>query len=327
MGAFKDVLEPGAIAAIFTLGTWINRQKDPREETDDSHTPLLDGSDSEEHEIEANESVEARCLKLRRMTPHSRVLARFPFLVEIWYWLLIYWIYQGCRAISARVISGNEAIFQKAENHALQILSLEHHIHIDVELFVQRFTLAQIPWLMGLFARVYYSHIIVGVAFYVYCYSCLPRNRYQSIRRTLAIENVIAFVILTLWRCEPPRLLPEEYGFIDVLHHDNSGSSWNQNKFQLTIAAMPSLHFGNSVLIAFCLVKYSPHWFLRVIAPLWPMVMGLTIVATANHFLLDAIVGVLVIATAYRVNRAMLILLPLERGLFRLIRLEKPRQE
>jgi hypothetical protein len=137
--------------------------------------------------------------------------------------------------------------------------------------------------------------------------------------------NVIAFVILSLWRCTPPRLLPEEYGFVDVLHRRDSGSAWTRNKFQLTIAAMPSLHFGNSVFIASCVVGYSPHAFLRVMAVLWPVMMGWTVIATANHFVLDMVVGVVVVGSAYYVNWVMLMLLPVERVLFRLVRLEKPR--
>lgn len=54
------------------------------------------------------------------------------------------------------------------------------------------------------------------------------------------------------------------------------------------------------------------------------MVMELTNVATANHFVLDTIVGGAVTATAYRCNRTTLGLLPLERVLFRAIQLEKP---
>jgi hypothetical protein len=222
------------------------------------------------------------------------------------------------------LIAGNESVFQRAEHHATQILSVEHYLGIDIELSVQRFVLNKVPWMMNHLARVYYSHIVIGVAFYVYCYTFMSRTQYQKIRRTLALENVIAFVIISLWRCSPPRLLPEEYGFIDVLHKGNSGSAWTHNKFQLTIAAMPSLHFGNSVLIAFCMLKYSPHVLLRVLAPLWPMIMGLTVVATANHFVLDTVIGVAVIAAAYSLNRMMLVLLPLERVLFRAIRLEKP---
>jgi hypothetical protein len=55
--------------------------------------------------------------------------------------------------------------------------------------------------------------------------------------------------------------------------------------------------------------------------------MGVTIVATANHFVLDALVGVCVTLTAYRFNHAMLVLLPVERVLFKLLRIEKPEQE
>ncbi|KAJ5533340.1 hypothetical protein N7494_009892 [Penicillium frequentans] len=323
MGALKNIVEPGAIVALFTLGSWINRKKKSLDGYGETRS-LLRVDNPEERDISSH--AEARHARNREYI-HSRVLERFPFLLEIWYWLLIYWIYQGCRAISARLISGNEAIFQNAERHAIQILTLENRLSIDVELSVQQFVLSQCPWMMDILADIYYSHIVLGVAFFVYCYTYLPSGRYQIIRRTLALENVIAFVILSLWRCKPPRLLPEEFGFVDVLHRGNSGSAWTQNKFQLTIAAMPSLHFGNSVLIAFCLVMYSPHVFLRCVAVLWPVMMGVTVVATANHFILDAVVGVTVIILAFRFNGAMLILLPVERGLLRLLRLEKPQGE
>ena len=178
---------------------------------------------------------------------------------------------------------------------------------------------------MRFLSCIYYSHIVLGVAFYVYCYTFFQRNQYQRTRRTMALANIIAFTVLTLYRCTPPRLLPEEYGFIDVLHKDRVRSTWTHNKFQLIIAAMPSLHFGNSAFIAFCLTNLSPHRFLRAIAPLWPVMMGLTIVATANHYILDAVIGACVIATAYHFNGVMLLLLPVERVLFRIVRLEKPK--
>ncbi|KAF7128529.1 hypothetical protein CNMCM5793_003317 [Aspergillus hiratsukae] len=319
MGALGILLEPAAIVIVFTTGSLINRRRHIKfSETPCVETPLLEDEDCED--------LKPRRSSKGRTNVQSRILARFPFLIEIWYWQLTYWIYQGLRAISARAISDNESVFDTARHHAHQILSLEHFFHIDVELRVQRFVLNRVPWLTAVLARVYYSHILLGVIFLVYGYTFFQREKYQGVRRSLALENVIAFTILTLWRCSPPRLLPEEYGFVDVLHSNSGGSAWTQNRFQLTIAAMPSLHFGNSVFIALCLLRYSPHWCLRLVAPLWPMIMGLTIVATANHFLLDALVGVCVVLTAYRFNHAMLILLPVERVLFRLLRIEKPEQ-
>lgn len=87
---------------------------------------------------------------------------------------------------------------------------------------------------------------------------------------------------------------------------------------------MPSLHFGNSVLVGFCLVRFSPHLFLRGLGLFWPVAMGVTVVATANHFIMDMGVGVLVVVVAWWVNWGVLVLLPVERGLFGLLRLVKP---
>ncbi|OJJ41779.1 hypothetical protein ASPWEDRAFT_48280 [Aspergillus wentii DTO 134E9] len=325
MGKVKNILEPLAIVLVFTVGTLINRRKSSNKLRlpIGPETPLLR---EETRESDASEDSNREARTESRLTIQSRFLAYFPFLIEIWYWLLTYWIYQGLRAVSARAIDGHTAIFDGAQQHAIQILSVERFLHIDIELSVQRFVLNRAPWLMDILAQIYYSHIALGVVFLVYCYTCLPRGQYQGIRRTLALENAIAFVIFTAWRCSPPRLLPKEYGFVDVLHDNKSGSSWTHNKFQLTIAAMPSLHFGNSLFIAFCLIRFSPHRILKVIAPLWPMMMLTTIVATANHFILDAVVGACVIAVAYRLNRFILILLPVERVLFKVLCLKKPEE-
>ncbi|KAJ5404135.1 hypothetical protein N7509_004006 [Penicillium cosmopolitanum] len=320
MGLLKSILEPLAIAAIFTIGAWVNREDVPW--YDDLRAPLLknDDADPEQNGLRAGHGDEARDgevvrdnasaeLAPKRYKPNiqSRILARFPFIIEIFYWLLIYWIYQGSRAISARVIAGHKAIFDKAEHHALSILSLESTLSINIELPTQQFVLKKTPWLILILAQIYYSHIILGVAFLVYSYTFLARSTYKTILRTLALCNGIAFIILSLWRCAPPRLLPEEYGFIDVLHNtrSNSDSAWTQNKFQLTIAAMPSLHFGGFGLF-------------------WPVAMGATVVATANHFIMDMGVGVLVVVVAWWVNWGVLVLLPVERGLFGLLRLVKP---
>ncbi|KAF7712212.1 Uncharacterized protein PECH_003955 [Penicillium ucsense] len=330
MGSMKNILEPLAIASLLTLGAWINRTvRHPSDVDDPSRTPLFRDDPREGRWDPGDVSTEEVASKVhdRRSKPNipSRVLRKFPFILEIWYWLLIYWVYQGARAVSARLIAGNDATFANAERHAIQLLHLEHILNIDIELSIQQAILTKAPRVMDFLAIIYYSHIIVGVAFYVYSYTTLPRRRYEAIRRSLALMNIFAFCIVTLWRCAPPRLLPKEYGFEDVLHKSTAGSAWTHNKFQLTIAAMPSLHFGVSVFIASCLVAFGPHTVLRSVAPMWPIMMGLTVVATANHFVLDMVVGVAVVASAYGLNRAMLILVPIERIILRMLRLEKPR--
>ncbi|KAM0351564.1 hypothetical protein ACHAPU_002572 [Fusarium lateritium] len=166
---------------------------------------------------------------------------------------------------------------------------------------------------MPILAKIYHSHISISVLFIVYIYTYLPPSTFQRIRRTIAVDNALAFGVVTFWRCSPPRLLPQEYGFIDVLHSNAQGTHiWTNNRFQLTIAAMPSLHLGTSLFFAVCLCRFSPHRFMRLLAPFWPITMMVTIVATANHFLIDAFVGAMVPLLGWRTDRAILVLKSIE---------------
>ncbi|KAI5300005.1 hypothetical protein KEM56_002822, partial [Ascosphaera pollenicola] len=61
----------------------------------------------------------------------SRLLARFPFLVEAWYWALVYWIYQLGRAFTALTLQ--ESTVNVARKHALQIIELEKSLRIFIE--------------------------------------------------------------------------------------------------------------------------------------------------------------------------------------------------
>ncbi|KAK7414670.1 hypothetical protein QQX98_006527 [Neonectria punicea] len=320
---FKNVIEPSLIVLLFTAGCLVNRRRgnqslpqetlhDDLETGDryaDSSPPLKPTVLHSENPVRKSPNVLFRLL--------SRFFNAYPFLVEIWYWNMTYWIYQLLRAFSARMIAGNEAIFIRARDHALQILAFEHFLGIDIEQRFQAYIMNEQAWLMPILANVYYSHISVGVGFIVYVYTFLPTSTFQRVRRTIAADNVIAFVIVTLWRCSPPRLLPKEYGYIDILHSKPGGqNAWNNNRFQLTIAAMPSLHFGTALFFAVTLCRFSPHRPLRLIAPLWPTAMLITITATANHFLTDAAVGAMIPFLGWRINEIVLILKPIQDWVF-----------
>lgn len=68
-------------------------------------------------------------------------------------------------------------------------------------------------------AKVYYSHIIIGVVFIVYTYTFILLYQFEKIPRTIAMDNFSAFIIITSWCCMPPQLLPPEFGFFNVLHN------------------------------------------------------------------------------------------------------------
>ncbi|KAH6896600.1 PAP2 superfamily-domain-containing protein [Thelonectria olida] len=323
VSSLRNVLEPAFIVAGFTAGCLINRRRGGQALPQET---LEDDLESGERYTDASPPLKPTVLHSEipiRKAPNLffRLLSRFfnayPFLIEIWYWNMTYWIYQGLRAVSARAIAGNEAVFNKARDHAISILSVEGALGIDIERRFQSYIMNDQPWLMPLLANIYYSHISLGICFLVYIYTFLPPSTFQRIRRTIAADNAIAFVIVTFWRCSPPRLLPQEYGFVDVLHGKTAnGGAWNNNRFQLTIAAMPSLHFGTALFFCVCMVRFSPHKVMRILAPLWPAAMLITIVATANHFLMDAMIGAMVPFLGWRINQVVLILKPLQDWVF-----------
>jgi hypothetical protein len=82
---------------------------------------------------------------------------------------------------------------------------------------------------MTLLGVIYYSHNILSVAYLGYMYTFRP-DVFPTIRRTMAVCNVIAFVIMIAYSVAPPRLLPEEYGFVDVLHVGQKESVEIQNR-------------------------------------------------------------------------------------------------
>ena len=56
-------------------------------------------------------------------TIHSRVLHKYPFLIEMFYWIITYLFYRMTKVISQRIFS--EEIWDVAQAHGLQILDFE----------------------------------------------------------------------------------------------------------------------------------------------------------------------------------------------------------
>ena len=192
-------------------------------------------------------------------------------------------------------------------------------------------------------------------------------NLYAARRRTMAVCNLLAFIVFTLWPCMPPRLLSDpnvpgkigeearSYGFVDTVHSAKGETSyWTTNKWCNQYAAMPSLHFGYSLLIGMTIcsiplaaqhrrsrtlslrLPFSRNKSLRLRLPsprrllclvlgiAYPATILVAIIATANHFVLDAVAGACVCALAWTGNRVLLNLLPLEDYFLLLVRIHKP---
>ncbi|RFU81215.1 hypothetical protein TARUN_962 [Trichoderma arundinaceum] len=278
----------------------------------------------------------------------SRVLQKFPFLAEAWYWALIYW-----------------GTVHVARKHALRLIHLEQRLGVFWEVSFQQWFLER-PTLLHWINRVYSFIHIPGTIFFLVALFYLTTTRkrramtgrvrndlvsagpalYEARRRTMAMCNLIAFVVFTLWPCMPPRLLSDpnyngpdaeeakSFGFVDTVHSSAGESSvWTTNKFCNQYAAMPSLHFGYSLLIGLTVATLPvtgvrPNSWKRIaIAALglsYPALIFTAIVATANHFILDAVAGAIVCGIAWNANGLLLNLCILEDYFLWIVRIHKP---
>ena len=72
------------------------------------------------------------------------------------------------------------------------------------------------------------------------------------------------------------------------------------------IAAVPSMHFGYALVVGSLVALLARQPLLRVLGVLYPPLILLVIVATGNHFILDAVAGAAVVLAAWLASHAVL---------------------
>ena len=80
------------------------------------------------------------------------------------------------------------------------------------------------------------------------------------------------------------------YGFVDGVNHTTGAIAGMANPY----AAMPSLHAADALIVGYVLFKACRHWWSKALWALWPAWVWFCVMATANHYLLDVLAGILV---------------------------------
>jgi hypothetical protein len=119
---------------------------------------------------------------------------------------------------------------------------------------------------------------------------------FYFVRNMFAIAMLIALIGYAVFPTAPPRFLPE-WGFIDSVS-DLTGvhvshASASMNALFNPYAAVPSMHVAFALMIGWPLASLSRTPVASVLWRLYPLLITFVIVATANHFILDAILGAL----------------------------------
>ncbi|MEV1046721.1 phosphatase PAP2 family protein [Streptomyces sp. NPDC049916] len=239
--------------------------------------------------------------------PHERALARLrslrsPRRPRLWFEILLiavsYWLYSLVR---------NAVPEQKAAAlaNADWIWAAEKSIGLAFEETVNH-AVNSVTWLI-VSMNYYYAtlHFIVTIGVLVWLFRRHP-GRYAATRLVLFSTTAVALLGYYLYPLAPPRLM-NGANFIDtVLVHETWGSmaSGNFKNMSNQYAAMPSMHIGWSLWCGLTIFALASAPWARILGLLYPTATLVVIVATANHFWLDAVGGMACLAFGYAVSRA-----------------------
>jgi hypothetical protein len=197
--------------------------------------------------------------------------------------------------------------------HTDTIVALEQRLGVFVERTVQESVsgLAGVPALLG--AAYVLLHFVGTAALVVWVHRARP-EAYPLVRTTLVVSTGLALVGYVLYPAAPPRLA--DLGFADTvssstglnLSSDLLGSLYNP------IAAVPSLHFGYALIVGVALAALARGRVVRLVGAAYPAAMLFIIVATGNHFFVDAAAGGLTVVLGWITARSLVAVPGLHRG-------------
>jgi membrane-associated phospholipid phosphatase len=179
--------------------------------------------------------------------------------------------------------------------NAQRVMRVERWMGLFHERTIQDAVLSQ-RWLVDLCDDYYGSfHFVVTGGVLLLLYFRYP-HRYRQWRLALATATAVALVGYYVFPLMPPRLLPPGYGFVDTLQRFGGFVTFSSGpvvEVANQYAAMPSLHTAWSLWCACALAAVLRPMWARVAVFAYPAFTVFTIVATANHYFLDAIAGAL----------------------------------
>jgi hypothetical protein len=190
-----------------------------------------------------------------------------------------------------------------AVHHALDVLHVERVLHLDVEATLN----TVLGWLPPLeaFSSYWYAalHYTVTPLALVLLYRTRPAE-YRRTRTVLALATAVALVCYVAFPTAPPRLLT---GYTDTMAQTSSLGWWGAEGSAVRgaggavnqFAAMPSMHVGWALWCSLVFWRLARNHWQRALAAGYAPVTALVVVSTANHWVLDVVLGALLVAVLW----------------------------
>jgi membrane-associated phospholipid phosphatase len=210
--------------------------------------------------------------------------------------LLFFIAYYGYRLVRGAIDdpAGASVAFQNARN----VIHLEQGLGLFVEPSIQAWAATK-PAVIDFASWTYLncqSSVTLGALVFLYLF----HNRsFYFVRNMFVVAMGVALIGYVLVPTAPPRFFPE-WGFFDAVanftgvSHDSVAVNTLFNPY----AAIPSMHVAFALMIGVPLARLSKRRVVKVAWALYPLLVTFVIVATGNHFLIDAFLGALTAALA-----------------------------
>ena len=186
---------------------------------------------------------------------------------------------------------------------ARDLLNIERNLGIHWEVPLNRLFIDND--VLGLIGSYWYAtlHYVVTGAVLLWLYR-MGRQFYVPARRALAIATILGLVAYLLLPTAPPRFIQ---GYVDVLSLHAADGWWSTDASAprglggLTneLAAFPSLHAGWALWVAISVQRHARWSWIKPLAWAYAAGTAVVIVGTGNHWVIDVIVGWLVVLAGW----------------------------
>jgi hypothetical protein len=174
-----------------------------------------------------------------------------------------------------------------AMDNARSLLEVERALHLDVESGV----MDAVQNVRGLLHFAYqHVHLPLLFGFLAVARLAAPA-KYPLVRLTLFLSFVPSALLIGLLPVAPPRWLPELGSAGPPAQHELTATT--AELVQNSTAAITSQHFGYAFLVAAGSLWLWRHSWLARATVLYPAFVFVVILGTANHYVLDCVIGAL----------------------------------
>jgi hypothetical protein len=223
----------------------------------------------------------------------SALLPRGPLdlIMQLAVLALAYWAWRHARG----AVDGSMGV---SFSHARDLVSAERSLGLLIEPSVQHWAV-DAGWPAEVarwgYANLHFKGSCLMLAILYFGY----RGSFGFVRNAVIAAMAISVIGYALFPTAPPRFLPE-------LGLDPSSSVTGNNPLLSNpgdslfnpFAAVPSMHVGLSVILAWSLAMLVRPRPLKAVLFAYPLLMTYVVIASGNHFWLDAVLGLLTAALA-----------------------------